>query len=637
LRTHILQRFFAALIKQSLEKDYTMETTPFRQSPTILKHVWSIKQFTTLKQIVAMTLATGLIGLHASSTHAAPPADSSLQSWAKGRILIEPRAGLPVGELDKLLSPYGGKRHKLGQSNLYIVDLPANVSEVAVIEKLAHNPHLKFAELDRRVKTSFVPNDPYLGSEWHLNTVGAQSAWDTTQGAGITIAILDSGVDPSHPDLVSNLIPGYNVYDNNTNTADVCGHGTAVAGTAAASSNNSTGVAGIAGQSKIMPVRIAYYDATQGCYAFYSTVANGLTYAADHGARIANVSYGGVAASSTVQSAAHYLQGKNGLLFVSAGNNGINENITPTNTMIPVSATDSNDTMTSWSSYGSFVEMSAPGLYLWTTSNGGTYGQWSGTSFSSPLTAGVAALMMSANPALSGSQIESIMTSTATDLGAAGRDIYYGYGRVNAAAAVQAAANATATIDTQAPTASITAPLANATVSGLVTVNVTATDNVGVARVELQVNGSTVAIDNTSPFGFSWDSTGVLNGMSTLVVAAYDAAGNSGTSAPISVNVANNATPIAADTTPPVVTITNPVAGYVSGTVSVTVNATDDSSASGISQTLYIDGVKKAHVTGGSLAYNWNTRKVTAGLHTIQAVAADAAGNSSSTSVQVTK
>lgn len=614
-----------------------MDITAHLQLQKISTYADSIKQPITLKQIIAMTIATGFIGVTATSTHAAG-VSASIQSWAKGRILVEPRAGLSVSALDKVLSPYGGKRRKLGQSNLYIVEFPANVSEVAVAEKLAHSPHLKFAELDRRVKTSFVPNDPYFGSEWHLNTVGAQSAWDTAQGTGVTIAILDSGVDPTHPDLVGNLIPGYNFYDNNTNTADVCGHGTAVAGTAAASSNNGTGVAGIAGQAKIMPVRIAYYDSTQGsCYAFYSTVANGLTYAADHGARIANVSYGGVATSSTIQSAAQYLKNKDGLLFVSAGNNGINENIAPTNTMIPVSATDSNDNITSWSSYGSFVEMSAPGLYLWTTSNGSTYGQWSGTSFSSPLTAGVAALMMSANPALSGSQIESIMNSTATDLGAAGRDIYYGYGRVNAAAGVQAAVTATATVDTQSPTASITAPLANATVSGLVTVDLNATDNVGVARVELQVNGNTVAIDNTSPFGFSWDSTGVPNGMSTLAVVAYDAAGNLGISAPISVNVSNSVTPVVTDTTPPVVTIANPVAGYVSGTVSVIVNATDNSGAAGISQTLYIDGVRKAHATGGSLAYNWNTRKVAAGMHTIQAVATDAAGNSSSTSVQVTK
>ena len=595
-------------------------------------------QSTLIKRAAATAIIAGLTGLPLSAAQSAPPNSANTESWAKGRILVEPLAGLSSDEFDKILKAYGGKRRKLGQSNLHVVELQVSGSEKAVVEKLAHQPHVKFAELDRRVRSTFVPNDPYLGSEWHLTRIGAASAWDTTQGVGIVIAILDSGVDQTHPDLMANLVSGYNLYDNNADVSDVCGHGTAVAGTAAASSNNGTGVAGVAGQARIMPLRIAYFDtASNSCYAYYSTIASGLTYAADHGARVANVSYGGVAASASVQSAAQYMKSKGGLVFVSAGNNGVDENITPTTTMIPVSATDGNDVRTSWSSYGTFVAMSAPGAGIWTTSKGGIYQGWNGTSFSSPLTAGVAALMMAANPTLDGSQIESLMFSSAVDLGAAGRDPYYGYGRVDAAAGVQAAVSAKVTLDTQAPTASISAPLANATVSGLAIVNVTATDNVGVARVELRVNGNIVAVDSAAPFAFSWDSTGVSNGMSTLVAVAYDAAGNNTASATVAVNVANNVAPPVADTTPPVVTIANPVAGRVSGTVSVVVNASDNSGAAGISQTLYIDGVKKASGTGASLAYSWNTRKATTGSHTILAVAKDAAGNSASTSVLVTR
>ena len=585
---------------------------------------------------LAITVMMASAGLTASNSHAAPPSNGSMDVWAKGRILVEPRPGLSPDDFDKLLKPYGGKRRKLGQSNLHVIELAGNASEKEVVDKLAHHPHLKFAELDRRVQSSFVPNDPYLGSEWHLAKIGSAAAWDVTQGSGVTIAILDSGVDTTHADLAPNLTPGYNFYNNNSDVSDVCGHGTAVAGTAAAASNNGGGVAGVAGQAKIMPVRIAYFDTGyNSCYAYYSTIASGLTYAADHGARVANVSYGGVAGSSSVQSAAQYMKSKGGLVFVAAGNNGIDENIVPTATMVPVSATDSNDARTSWSSYGSFVAMSAPGSGIWTTSMGGTYGSWNGTSFSSPLVAGVAALMMAASPSLDGSQIESLLYSTAVDLGAAGRDPFYGYGRVDAAAAVQAALAAKATVDTQPPTASITAPLANATVSGLVAVDVLAADNVAVARVELQVNGSVVAVDSAGPFGFSWNSTGVSNGMSTLVAVAYDAAGNKTASSPISVNVANYVPPPVADTTAPIVAITNPGAGHVSGTVSVVSNASDNSGAAGISQTLYIDGIKKASGTGASLAYSWNTRKASVGTHTIQVLAKDIAGNSASTSVQV--
>ncbi|HEX8886348.1 MAG TPA: S8 family serine peptidase, partial [Noviherbaspirillum sp.] len=423
---------------------------------------------------------------------------------------------------------------------------------------------------------------------------------------------------------------GYNFYDNNTNTDDVNGHGTAVAGVAAAATNNALGVAGVAGQARIMPVRVADANA----YAYYSTIAKGVTYAADNGARVVNCSYGGVAGSSTIQSAAQYLKNKGGLMFVSAGNNGIDENITPTTTMIAVSATDQNDYRTSWSSYGNFVSMSAPGI-TYTTSRGGYYDNWQGTSFSSPLTAGVAALMMAAKPSLGSADIEKLMFSTAVDIGAAGRDIYYGYGRVNAAAAVQAAVNTTVAVDTQAPAVSISNPIAYASVTGVVPVNVSATDNVGVARVELKVNGSTVSVDSAAPFAFSWDSAGVPNGMANLVAYAYDAAGNVAASTTVAVNVANGTTVVAKDTTAPKLKIANPVSGKVSGNVAVSSSAEDDSGAAGITQWIYIDGTLVATGKGSSLAYNWNTRKASKGTHTIDVTARDAAGNTSTTSVSV--
>ncbi|MBK4735215.1 S8 family serine peptidase [Noviherbaspirillum pedocola] len=582
---------------------------------------------------LTLALLLSLLGCGAVISASAAPAAS--EQWAKGRILVMPRAGLPEQALAAIAGTVGGHARKVGQSDLHIVDLPAGASETAAVQHLSQNPHIQFAELDRKVSAKFTPNDPYFGSEWHLAKVNAPSAWDTTQGAGVTIAILDSGVDGSHPDLVPNLVAGYNFYDNNTNTADACGHGTAVAGTAAAVSNNGAGVAGVAGQARIMPIRVAYFDTTYNeCYAYYSTISNGLTWAADHGAKIANVSYGGVAASSSIISAAQYMQSKGGLVFVSAGNNGTQDNTTPTSSMIVVSATDQNDNLFSWSTYGSFVTLSAPGD-VWTTSNGSGYQEWMGTSFSSPLTAAVGALVMAANPSLTGASVQNILQSTAVDLGAAGKDIYYGYGRVNAAAAVQAALTSPVA-DTTAPTASITSPGAGSSVSGVVPVSVSAADNVGVTSVQLSVNGTAVATSTSAPFSFSWDSTGVANGSATLVAYAYDAAGNKGASSIVTVNVANATTMVAKDTTPPVVSIVNPVPGMVSGTVSVNTNASDNNGSAGISQWIYVDGALKAQGTGATLSYSWNTRKLASGTHTIQVVAKDAAGNQSSTSVQVT-
>jgi subtilisin family serine protease len=589
-------------------------------------NVASLKQ----KLLVSLLAAIG-------SSTALAAANGAPQEYAPGRILVEARDGVSAADFDKILNVPGHKRRRLGQSKLQLVELPKNVSETALVARLSHNPHIRFAELDRRVKSTLAVTDPYIGSEWHIAKVGASSAWDTTQGAGVTIAILDSGVDTAHPDLVPNLVAGFNSYDNNTNVADVCGHGTAVAGVAAATSDNAIGVAGVAGRARIMPVRVAYRNSTDGgCYAYYSTVANGLTYAADHGARVANISYGGVSTSAAVTSSANYMKSKGGLVFVSAGNTGTDQGYAPTSAMIVVSATDAGDLRTSWSSFGSFVALAAPGANIWTTSNGGSYGGWNGTSFSSPLSAGVAALLMAAVPSMSNTQVENLLYSTAVDLGSAGRDPYFGFGRIDADAAVRAALAAAPSIDSIAPTAAISAPLGSSTVSGLVAVDTSVSDNVGVVRVELQVNGTSVASETAAPFGFSWNSANVANGMANLVVLAYDAAGNRGQSAPVAVNVANAPVVVVADTTPPVVTINNPVPGAVAGNVSVSISASDDSGAAGISQQLLIDGKLMATGKGGSLSYNWNTRKAAAGSHTVQAIARDAAGNASSASVSVT-
>lgn len=575
----------------------------------------------------ALIAAAGLVG---------PAQAQTATDWAKGRLLVMPRAGLQDSDMDKIAKSFGGNARRVGQSDLRIIDLPPQASETAVLARLAHHPQLKFAELDRRVHLTLVTNDPYNGSEWHLPKIRAADAWNTAMGSGVTIAILDSGVLPTHPDLAANLVPGWNFFDNNSNTADVYGHGTQVAGAAAGIANNGVGVAGVAGAAKIMPIRVTD---TAG-YGYYSTISQGITYAADRGARVANASFASLYSSSSVQSAAQYMKSKGGLFVVAAGNSGTNDGSPAITSMIPVSATDSNDAKTSWSSFGSYVAVAAPGAGIWTTTSSGGYAAVSGTSFSSPITAGVVALMMAAKPTLSAGQVENLLYSTAVDLGAAGRDSSYGYGRIDAAAAV-AAAIGTVAADTQVPSVAISAPLSGSTVSGLTGVNVSASDNVGVTRVELRVNGSTIATDTVSPYQFSWDTTRLSNGAATVVAYAFDAAGNSKTSTSVSVNVANSTTnlvPAPIDTTPPVVKITNPTNGSnVSGTVSISVTASDDAGAAGIKQSLYIDGALKASGIGGSLSYKWNTRKIARGSHTIMAVAVDAAGNKSSSSTQVSR
>lgn len=575
----------------------------------------------TLGVVVAAVLATLAQGTAAADQ----PAD-----WVKGRVIVQTRAGLSDAELGTIVKPHGGKSRRIGKTNLFIVDLPPGMPEQAVATQLARNPHLKFAEIDPIFKPSLVTTDPYLGSAWHLGKINAQGAWDKTLGSGVTIAILDTGVDGTHPDLAANMVAGWNAYDNNSNAADVTGHGTAVAGTAAAVANNALGVSGVAGGAKIMPIRISDTSGN----ATGSAVAQGLTFAADNGAKVANISFAGLVGNSTVGAAAQYMKSKGGLVVVSAGNTGSNTGQSVDSNLIPVSATESTDVVATWSSYGNFVAVAAPGNYIWSTVKGGSYGQWYGTSFASPVVAGTVALMRSVRPDLSNSQVESLLYASAIDLGAAGKDIYYGHGRVDANAAVLAALAAPAA-DTQAPTVAIGSPAGGATVSGTVAVDVSASDNVGVARVELKVNGTLLASDVGAPYQFSWDSTKVANGSASLVAVAYDAAGNSKSSTAVSVSVAN---PVIADTTPPSVSIKNPGNGSkVSGTVQIGVNAADNSGTAALKQYLYIDGVLVASTTGGSLSYNWNTRKVTAGSHSISAVAQDAAGNRSTSAISVSR
>jgi subtilisin family serine protease len=596
---------------------------------------------------LAASVSFGVLGLAATSmaialllapkhANAEPAARSSEGAWVKGRLLVMPNPGLSEAELRKIVRAHGAKVRKITSQGLYAVDLPPEASEKAVAALLSNNPHIKFVEVDGYGSNDLVSNDPFMGSQWHLPKIGAPAAWDSSQGNGVTIAILDSGVDPTHPDLKGRLVAGYNFVDGNTNTADVFGHGTKVAGAAAASMNNAAGVASVAGLAKIMPIRVAYADGNVA----WSNMAKGLTYAADRGVMIANMSFSGAAGSASVLSAAKYFKDKGGLVFVSAGNSNKDLGYAATDTMVILAATTQSDTKASFSNFGDHVQLSAPGSGIYTTVNGGTYAAVSGTSFAAPITAGVAALVMAANPALTNAQVQTVLFNTAADLGTAGRDNYFGYGRVDAAAAVKLAlamkGTSTTPGDTQAPTASIISPAPSSTVSGVVAVKMSASDNVAATKAELLVNGKVIATDTSAPFAFSWDSKTVPNGMANLSVLAYDAAGNAGQSAAVAVNIANSA---AADTIPPTTKISAPLDGAtVSGAFWVVATGADNAGVEDLTMSLFINGVKVASsVDVSQLKYAWNTRAIATGSYTLKVETTDAAGNVASKSIRVTR
>jgi hypothetical protein len=228
---------------------------------------------------------------------------------------------------------------------------------------------------------------------------------------------------------------------------------------------------------------------------------------------------------------------------------------------------------------------------------------------------------MSANPSLSLDDIEYVLEESAVDLGSAGWDQYYGYGRVAADAAV-ALALQTSNSDRQAPTVSLTSPSSGAWVTGSISVTASATDNNGVTLVQFFADSALIATDNTTPFEIIWDTTTTADGTVAISAKAFDAAGNTATSASRDVTVANDYV----DTVSPVVTISSPANNAsVKKVVSITASATDNGVLSEIR--VAVDGSVLCTSAEPAISCSWNTRRAADGEHIITVTALDAAGN----------
>ncbi len=550
--------------------------------------------------------------------------------FVPGRVLVQFHSEtLSLRRVDVIAEEGANDTGEISGTGVHIVDLPAGADEEAYVNAFQSRSEVEFAELDRVLPPAgIVPNDPWYPNEWHLSKISASDAWSTTIGSpSVTVAILDTGVEGTHPDLGGNLVPGWNIYNNNSDTSDVVGHGTAVAGTVSALSNNGSGVASIAWGCRLMPIRISDLSGN----AAYSDAASGLTWAADHGARVANISYI-MSDSSTVTSAARYFQSKGGVVTISAGNYSTFDPSADNPYVLTVSGITGSDVIWPSSNTGNNVDLCAP-YYVYTTIKGGGYSGVSGTSVSAPIVAGVAALVISANPNLTGSQVQDILKQSADDLGPASWDSSYGWGRVDAARAiVLAGGSPPPPIDTTAPTVSISSPTAGATVSTTLLVQVAASDNVGVTSVSLSVDGVLLGSDTAAPYTFSWDTTTASNGTHTLTALASDAAAN--TSSVSSVVNVSNAAP---DNIPPTISIISPSDGTaVSGNVSALVNATDNVGV--VKVDLFVDGALVSTATSQPFTNRWNSRKAASGAHTLRCNAYDARGNTgASTPVTVYK
>jgi len=317
---------------------------------------------------------------------------------------------------------------------------PANgKDEEETAEELKASGAVEFAEPDYLMPAAAtVPDDPQYAAQWFHQTINSPAAWGYTTGsASILIGVCDTGVDATHPDLAPNLsLPGYNVVDQSTNTDPVAAHGTEVAGVIGAVGNNALGVTGMNWTVKILPVRITDNpDTTAWC----SDMANGIEWAADQNAKVINLSYEIMGCPATIDAASQYARSRGALVFVASGNDAqdISALLQAPPSFVFVGATDASDHPAIFSNYGAQVNLAAPGVSILTTQPGG-YTSASGTSFAAPIAAGLAALLYSVNPLWTPAIVENLILATAKSVGPSN---IFGYGRLDAGAALAAAQN----------------------------------------------------------------------------------------------------------------------------------------------------------------------------------------------------
>jgi thermitase len=315
--------------------------------------------------------------------------------------------------------------------------------EQETIEKLLARGDVEFAGYNHILYAIIVPNDPHYNepdpSQWALPKIEAPAAWDISTGSSdVIVAVVDSGLDTAHIEFSGRVVSPHDEIDNDSVPQDTCAHGTHVTGIAAAQGNNGVGVAGMAWGVRVMPVRVLNQSYT--CSGSEENIAAGIDWAVNHGARIINLSLGGPrnfgqTCEQTYPTMGNAVQDAldAGVLVVAASGNSNGPVICPAamDGVIAVGSTTSSDTRSSFSNYGPELDLTAPGSGIYSTVPGG-YDDNSGTSMAAPHVSGLAALLWSAKPLLTRTQVTDIMQNSAVDLGTPDWDLYFGHGRINA-------------------------------------------------------------------------------------------------------------------------------------------------------------------------------------------------------------
>lgn len=286
--------------------------------------------------------------------------------------------------------------------------------------------------------------DEIREDQWHLDALGAATAWLESTGAGVTVAVIDSGVDASHPDLAGQVLPGIDLVEpGGDGRTDPVGHGTTIASLIAGRHDDADGVAGLAPEAKILPVRVLDH---QNRYDDPVIVAKGVQWAVDHGARVVNLSLGGANYSPALADALDYAFARDVVVVACTGNALPNETQDvwfPAREpgVIAVAGLDrrtSRDPLWSHSRTGRATVLTAPATDLLGARTAGAYWSVEGTSFATPLVSATAALIRARWPRMSAANVVHRLTQTARDLGESGRDDRYGFGAVDPVVALRA-------------------------------------------------------------------------------------------------------------------------------------------------------------------------------------------------------
>lgn len=350
------------------------------------------------------------------------------KEFSPSELIVKFAPSMNREEKAQILANYQLKEQSFNESggfSLVTASPGSNLKEVVM--NLLKDKRVHVAEPNYIIESSFVPQEPGYNEQWHLRKINMEKAWDETKGSdGITVAVIDGGLQADHPDLKGNILQTLNAAEGGK-PVTVDKQGTHVAGIISASLNNQ-GIAGIAPNVKLLPI-----DVFKGKEANVYDVAAAVNYAADHGADVINLSLSTPNYSQVLHDSVGYARSKGAVIVAAAGNDGydIPEYPAAFESVVSVASTDSRDVRSNFSNYGSTIDISAPGEGIYSTVTGSGYGLMRGTSMAAPVVSGAAALILSKNPLLSPDRVSSILMKSTIDLGDKGKDIYFGNGRID--------------------------------------------------------------------------------------------------------------------------------------------------------------------------------------------------------------